>query len=475
MRQIIAAAILLLLVPGVHAAAWAEVDAAAAVVHGSSQATASLAALQVDRAQAPLVGLQGLQLTATALRWTIEHQDANLTVANFEVESRFWSESHRANNVALATQSQGDSFGIFLAPILGATPPALLLHAIDAKVGATATEEVRHTIRVNYPGRSPLSANINGATSWETAQAEVTIQGDFQLVLWDILLEGDGISIRTGSYSEDGSAPGVQATKSSQAYLTLQGATLRATLRNLQPGQMALRNAEATTSSGFTFEEVNGHFLVGDSIQPIHGHELRLDGNLSAKLSAVQDGQIQSTVAGQGTGAYLDAERLSVTPTLEPGGRWLATVWVVVTVAGVGLASFLARRRQTRMFQRIEQAMARGEYARVASDSASLLGSRRYGPEAAVLQATALLRANKLAEASKFLNAWPGRAYPWDRDFLLAHLHIVRGELDLATKKLRSCLEQSPMMAKAAAQNPAFVPILASIRESDGFPAEGYS
>jgi len=475
MRRIIAAAILLLLVPTVHAVPWAEVDASAVVVHGSSQATASLAALQLEQEKAPLLGLQGLQLAATALRWTIEHRDANLTVANFDVEPRFWSEAYSAQNVALATQGKGDSFGIFLAPLLGATPPEVLLHATDPKVGATSPEEVRHTIRVHYPGRSPLTANVKGTTSWESVEAEVTIQGDFQLVLWDITLEGDGISMRTGSFSEEGSAPGVQATKSSQAYLTAQGATLRATLRNLQPDQMALRNAQAATTSGFTFENVDGYLRVGDTVQPVRGRELRLDGNLSAQLSAGEDGQMQSTVSGVGTGAYLDAEKLSVTTTLEPGRPWLAGVWAIITVAGVGFASFVARRRQTRIMQRLEQAMARGEYARVAGESSSLLGSRRYGPEAAVLHATALLRANKLNDASKFLNAWPRRAYPWDRDFLLAHLYIVRGELDLATKKLRACLEQSPMMAKAVAQNPAFAPILASLRESDGFPAEGYS
>ncbi|MCA1819521.1 MAG: tol-pal system YbgF family protein [Thermoplasmatota archaeon] len=476
MRWTLASAICLLLaVQGVAAGAFDGLTAGRVSSDGALVSTGPLQALSVDLFDSAQVAPQGVKITGASVDVAVDHQDANHTVVGANLDSVSWTSHASFEATTLEPSRTGDRLLLFAVPVPGKAAPTV---SVTAASGA-ASPPVKKSIdqRTIVPGaHKALAADVSRSVVSAGDGVEVTVKGNFQVSIWDLdLSDASGRMVETGSHAKvvaaepTGTVRGVEESHNGQAYLTVRDGQLTFRLATLQEGVLYLASASVQSTSQIVFSDTKGKLDLARPID-VDGESLTLDGHLTTTLTATPDGRLAAAVAGEPDAATLAARALELAG--PSGFGWGLTLLLAApAVAGGGWA---VRRQGKRQFRRLEHAMERADYQAVLRLREPILG-RRFVAQTAVIRTMALLQLGRTKDASRALKRWPRSAFPWDRDYLLAHMHAMQGQWVEASDRLRSCVQQFPSMAKAVAANPVFAPLFPADRPKTSGLREGYA
>lgn len=428
------------------AAPLAEIKASGISSDGGADLSGALSVLSLSE-HGTALDITGFHLRAASANILLEHEDTNRSVAGLgAAPTEYWRESLLLADADVALKAIAQHPDIFVVP----RGRANLQFSSAPLAGAAGADAIEQDDHIRRPERQPTKVDTSGATTWSGKDAQLDIQGDFLVVLWDLTFKAGDRTVRTGSWLEDTGTPLVQRGRSAQAWLEVRDGTLTLGLAELKPRQLHVEGATISSASGLTFTEAEGTLAAGDQSLDLAG-TVELRGALAASVEP-QESRLRSVVSGTADEILVDSKAFAV-PAAPGTPAW---TWTLVPIlVALPLAGAAWRRRLNEAaFLRMRSAMQSADYGSVVAVPPRRLRSGRHAPEAAVMRATAYIRLGQDAKAGQALDQWPVAAYPWDRDFLRAHLHARRGDWAKATAALRAALSQSPTLAEAAAADP---------------------
>jgi tetratricopeptide (TPR) repeat protein len=460
MRHVLlAAALLCIAIPG---AADGTLSADTVATSGGGTLAGPLRAFDLEAAD----GMpRDLALRVVKGEAVIQHRDSNQTMAGLRVEPQGWPETIRLDGKTLVLDETGTTATLFAASSLGGS--VQIEAQADRWTGTAGGGPAKQTPHVLADGGRPLEVPAEGATQWSGDGARLTLQGSLVLVVWDMTLSGDGVTLWTGSESRDRAGPVWREEREAEAYLYLEEATVTMTLGEIPEGALLVEDAVVAGPDGLTFTGAAGVVGLKDGEAAVDG-TVTVPGPASARIGAAGD-RVTASLLEPPTALVGDAS--TVAPVARTALDWWVWAALALVLAAVAAASAAVRRaRDARLLARLQTAMAAGDFAKAAELAPGRLRRGRHAAEASVLRVTAAIRLGRHRDAERLLERWPRAAYPWDRDYLRAHLHALRGQWPEAVRALTSSLAQAPELAAAAAADP----ILSRLARGHASP-EGYS
>jgi hypothetical protein len=450
MRLLVSLILIALAVPLAAAQPMADVTATMVTAHGETSVDAALAVFSLSERMKAL-GITGLSIDADTIYATVDHRDDNRTVVGAgTAPDEVWQESFSLNDAHLEMKSRDTHPDVFVAP-RGHARVHLTSSPLAGSTGAHTIEQDDH---LRHPAHRGMTVGTSGSTTWSGTDAQLRIEGDFLVVLWGLTFEVGDSTVRTGAWLEDTDVPLVQKSHAAQAWLEIRGGSLTLGLEELQARQLHVRGATLSSDTKLVFTETQGSVNLGSQRLALEG-TVEMAGVLSASAEPESTSRLRSAVSGRPDEIFVDAQAVAmpVAPGMPASPAW---TWMLLPLLGalplIGVG--WRRRRNESLFFRMRSAMQSADYGAVVAVPPRRLRSGRHAPEAAVMRTTAYIRLGQDAKARRALDEWPPAAYPWDRDFLRAHLHARRGDWALAAAALRAALAQSPSLAEAAAADP---------------------
>lgn len=226
-----------------------------------------------------------------------------------------------------------------------------------------------------------------------------------------------------------------------------------------------LPSAAAEVHGTLTFQGVHAAMASSSVAQDISADRFSIQGDLHMDLGAPADGRVPFQATGQGD-SIIAVDGATLQWAGRSGGWPSWATWALVGIAALAApgSAILARRGYLRWEdRRLEEA---GELLELeAFEDAKrcarpLLRSRRYRGEAALIHVEALLQEGRPDEARPLLaqeRLW--RLAPAMRDYMLARVEAIAGNVDRARAALAAAFAAAPDLTVQAREDATLRPL----------------
>lgn len=378
-------------------------------------------------------------------------------------------ERHTYASVQGSSQPARKGFSFFLAPQPGHAPPTVHAEGIAATLSVDADGLVEHQPRwvptarptITSPDGPILAVGNDGLRS-------LRIEGDFVLMLWewDLMLNSpSGSALVTSGFTGQSYLPALPEPigdnavgrdfEERQVFLYAQDAVLDVTLPVGAAAAITMVDAQGSLAGRVRLAGPDGVAATDSGSVALQDGDW-LDGDLHVQASELSESDFRFAIGGEPEDARIGG-RAATLGSIH--GVASSSMWWVAGLAAVGLvaiaAAFVVRHRADRAHvAAVKTLMDAADYKGVVDRTTPrLLRLRRYGDAVRTQRAVAQLVLGRTNDAAQTLEGW-STGHEATRDYLWACVHAARGETAAAAKRLQSCMQRDPTLARQLLADP---------------------